>query len=60
MTRLETFTDEYDHCGECLNVEQMENGNWKCLLKKKRVSELWGNIPKWCPLPEKENNEKKN
>jgi hypothetical protein len=56
MTKLETITFEYEHCGECSNADWsgLEPRKHYCLLKKrKKIPELWGQIPKWCPLPDK-------
>jgi len=54
MTKIEVLTFEYEHCAECSNVdESTRKGKWKCLLQRKIVPELWGDIPGWCPLPDK-------
>jgi len=54
MSKIETITFEYNHCGECPNA----NGgghNYKsyCDKKEKKINNLWGKIPKWCPLEDK-------
>ena len=53
--RIETIIYEYEHCGECSNCDWsgLEPKKNFCLLKKrKKIPAIWGNIPKWCPLPE--------
>ena len=48
--KKELLTFEYEHCGECSNVDEANKGKWKCLKRRKTVPELWGKIPEWCPL----------
>ena len=48
--------EEIYHCGGCPNAEPREKpvGKWYCLKTKKNIPSLWeGEIPKWCPLPDK-------
>ena len=53
--KVETITFEYEHCGECTNADYRGDGKkYKCLLKKRLIPDLWGEIPDWCPLPDKE------
>ena len=60
MTRKETITFDYEHCGECSDIEMifpakklLEYGC--CKAKGKRIiPDIWGDIPDWCPLPDKE------
>ena len=49
---MKLLTTEIEKCGECCEVEQAAE-KWKCTLKNKIVPNLWGEIPKWCPLPSK-------
>ena len=50
--KQEIWTDYYEHCGECPHVEEAKKG-WKC-FRKRKVVDLWGEIPSWCPLEDKE------
>lgn len=52
--KLLAVTFEVEHCSECSKGKQAYDGDWVCLLKQKLISVLWGDIPNWCPLPEKE------
>ena len=61
--KIETIEFEYEHCGECSNCDVVfgkrgKTGNfpssWKCELTGKKIPGLWGDIPEWCPLPDKE------
>ena len=59
MTKLDTYTEEYEHCGECAYAgDYFDTGKkgFRCEnVKRKRViPDLWGDIPDWCPLPDKE------
>lgn len=63
MTKLFTHTEEIEHCGECCDCGF--DGSWVsagrdyCIAKKgKTIPDIWGKIPKWCPLEEK-NEQKK-
>lgn len=47
MTKIETITQEINQCGECMHA-------WdKCDLTGKKIRDIWGKIPKWCPLENK-------
>ncbi len=50
--KIDALTCEYGHCGECARVEEHKNG-WRCTKAGKMVKALWGDIPDWCPLPDK-------
>ena len=52
--KQQTLTFYYENCGECPNVEMATKERWKCLLKRKIVPDLWGEIPSWCLLKDKE------
>ena len=59
MRKVETMTFEYKNCWECSNVlgyglRKEEPGSGKCGKTKKKISDIWGEIPEWCPLPDKE------
>ncbi len=55
MTKTETITFEYEHCGGCPNVLDIRPGKWKCMLGRREIiHDIWGKIPDWCPLPDKE------
>jgi len=53
MIKQETLTFYYEHCGECSNCDTDSKDRWKCLLKRRIIPDLWGEIPKWCPLESK-------
>ena len=55
MVKIETLTFEYTHGGECPNAEADDDS--KCRLTRRKIPDLWGEIPKWCPLPDKKENE---
>ena len=56
MTKLETLTFEYERCGECPNADYQPTKRYtaKCWKNGRVIPNLWGKIPKWCPLPNKE------
>ena len=58
MTKLETLTFEYERCGECPNADYQPTerctNRHKCWKNGRVIPNLWGKIPKWCPLPNKE------
>jgi len=56
MTKILTETFEINDCGECPYVTPNNlNEKWYCEKKgMKKIPRLWGAIPKWCPLPNKE------
>jgi len=56
MTKVEVVEFEYECCGECPNAERASKGRHKCLLKRKIIPDINGDIPEWCPLEEKEVN----
>jgi len=55
--KQETITFEYEHCGECPNADYCPiKGNthrYRCFKTKYKIPDLWGEIPKWCPLEDK-------
>ena len=54
MTKLYTHTEEIEHCGECANCDYSGDlVNWRCATEDKPIGDLWGEIPKFCPLEEK-------
>ena len=57
--KTDTLTFEYGHCGECPNVlDWFDTGKSgeRCDKGKRRriIKNLWGEIPGWCPLEDKE------
>ena len=56
MSKVETVTMEYEHCGECPNGDWIGNSYLCCKIEEGEpiIKDLWGEIPKWCPLPDKE------
>uniref|UniRef100_A0A6M3LUW8 Uncharacterized protein n=1 Tax=viral metagenome TaxID=1070528 RepID=A0A6M3LUW8_9ZZZZ len=54
------------HCGDCpdaeimgppieaATAEQIMKIKWYCLRTGKKIPDLWGEIPKWCPLEDKD------
>ncbi len=56
MTKLLTITTEINNCGECCNVmDWHETGkkDWRCNKHRGIIKDIWGEIPKWCPLEDK-------
>lgn len=53
MTKIETITNEIEHCGECCSCDG-EMNKFKCVSRGRIIPDLWGKIPKWCLLPDKE------
>lgn len=53
MTKIETITEEYNHCGECWHAGDV------CNLTDRKIPDMWGKIPSWCPLPDKETDKDK-
>ncbi len=51
MIKIQTV--ELNHCGECCDCDTTKRGVFCCFITKKKIKEIWGEIPKWCPLPEK-------
>ena len=47
MSKQETLTFYYTHCGECPNASFDYEG---CQKTGKAIPNIWGKIPKWCPL----------
>ena len=60
MVKIFTHTQEIEHCWECTWIVfavGRESSEWKCEnAKDKIIKDLWGEIPSWCPLENKENN----
>ena len=60
MKKKETITNIYEHCGECPCAEfsvwneRKIVARFKCDKKRKVIKDLWGEIPKWCPLEDAE------
>ena len=56
MTKIETATTEIEHCGECPDcfVKATGKKGWRCGKGGRIVRDLWGEIPSWCLLPNKE------
>lgn len=54
MVKLYTHTQEIEHCGECANIGGPIYMKWKCLIMRRVIKDIWGEIPSWCPLKEKE------
>ena len=54
MVKLFTHTQEIEYCAECANIEDTAS-YYRCIagLKFRKVKDIWGEIPSWCPLPEK-------
>ena len=51
--KIETIISEYEHCGECWHAGDI------CDLTGKKIPDMWGKIPAWCPLEDKENDKDK-
>ena len=56
MTKIETVTQEIEHCGECPHVDwNTAPKKHYCIRKElRKIPDLWGEIPDWCPLETKE------
>ena len=54
MTKIETITYEYEHCGGCPSSYWLDTGKEKCAKRRRIIPDLWGDIPDWCPLETKE------
>ena len=54
--KIETMTQEVEHCGACGNcfVKAIGKKGWRCGERGRVIPELWGEIPSWCLLPDKE------
>ena len=55
MTKIYTSTEEIEHCGECANCCCYEGGRnplHACTEKGENIKDVWGEIPKWCELPD--------
>ena len=56
MTKIETLTFEYEHCGECpCLLIYFTPGHNGCdrMDPTRKIANLWGDIADWCPLEEK-------
>ena len=55
MTKIDTITVEYEHCGECPHTSDwLRSKGPKCSKADRIIPDLWGDIPDWCPLETKE------
>ena len=57
LTKVEMIETEYEQCRECPHCGWNEGTlytRWLCLKTTNRREIPWGEIPKWCPLDEKE------
>ena len=52
MKKKEMITNIYEHCGECGNCGYLcPKERYVCTKWHDRIiKDLWGEIPKWCPL----------
>ena len=60
MKKKETWTEEYEHCGECpYTSDWFDTGKegYRCdKVKRVRIiKDLWGEIPEFCPLEDSDN-----
>ena len=55
MVKLYTHTEEIEHCGECAEALHWPEGRYHCHKGDRQMvlEDIWGEIPSWCPLPEK-------
>ena len=56
MTKVET--KEYEHCSKCPNWDWIDGifSFYSCRKIEEGesiIKDIWGEIPKWCPLPDK-------
>ncbi len=60
MNKVGTVIVEYEHCGKCLAALWSFNPNKsdqsECDRTDRKIPNLWGDIPDWCPLETKEVN----
>ena len=58
MTKIDTVILEYEHCVECAYEEKwaLNTDKSRCHRGKRSrtIPDIWGDIPDWCPLEEKE------
>ena len=60
MKKKDTMTAYYEHCGECPYAEfcgwneRKIVAKFKCDKENRIIEDLWGEIPKWCPLGDAE------
>jgi hypothetical protein len=52
MTKVDTVTFEYEHCGECSNCDYKDS-EYYCLKAERVLDGIWNGIPDWCPLEDK-------
>ena len=52
--KLLTSTTEIEHCGKCAECGPPIYMKWKCLKTRRVIPDIWGEIPEFCPLPDKE------
>ena len=55
--KIETIPFEVESCGECSGAlyspTEKNQYRQKCSRTKRVIPDLWGEIPSWCPLPDK-------
>ena len=56
MVKIETLTFEYTHCGGCPNSDYGPEYEG-CQKTGKAIPNIWGEIPPWCPLENKKEDE---
>ncbi len=54
MTKQETLVFNYEHCGECPHSSGRAGERCDKGKRLRIIKDLWGEIPDWCPLPDKE------
>ena len=58
MTKIETILIEVDSCGVCSNSDHepthKDRFRFKCHKTRRVIPNIWGEIPDFCPLPDKE------
>ncbi|KKM89165.1 hypothetical protein LCGC14_1251460 [marine sediment metagenome] len=54
MTKIYTATHEYKHCAVCSEARFTMAGKFKCRLRRRIIKDIEGDIPDFCPLPDKE------
>ena len=55
MTKVETVSTEYEHCSECPYCDWIGGSSFCCKREEGKpiIKDIWGEIPKWCPLEDK-------
>ena len=58
--KQETWVETYENCGECGHCGFVKGvgfnvGSYVCKKTNKPISNIWSDIPEWCPLEDIQN-----